>query len=102
MSSLAVDVLVHLRTSRFDIPLSYELPDGASARIGDVVRVPLGSRQAYGYVVSAPFAKNGRALRSLAGIARAPRAFDETGLALAQFIAHRSVCSLGEALGAVV
>ena len=98
----AVDVLVHLRTARFDRPLSYELPAGLDLRIGDVVRVPLSARQVYGYVVSSPFAANGRALRPIAARGDAPRAFDETGLALARFIAETSVCSLGEALGAVV
>ncbi|MGH7716028.1 MAG: replication restart helicase PriA, partial [Vulcanimicrobiaceae bacterium] len=56
----------------------------------------------YGYVVSEPFAKNGEALRSIGKLADAPRAFDETGLALARFIADRGLCTLGEALGAVV
>jgi primosomal protein N' (replication factor Y) len=99
---LAVDVLVHLRTARFDTPLTYALPDSISPRVGDVVRVPLGNRQVYGYVVSSPFAQNGSALRPVGKIADAPRAFDETGLALARFIADRAVCTLGEALGAVV
>jgi primosomal protein N' (replication factor Y) len=98
----AVDVLVHLRTARFERPLTYALPDGLAPRVGDVVRVPLGSREAYAYVVSAPFAQNGRALRPIARLADSPRAFDETGLALARFIADRYVCGLGEALGAVV
>ncbi|HEY1727547.1 MAG TPA: primosomal protein N' [Candidatus Baltobacteraceae bacterium] len=101
-SALAVDVLVHLRTARFDTPLTYALPDGISPRVGDVVRVPLGTRNVYGYVVSAPYAKNESALRPIVNVADAPRAFDETGLALARFIADRAVCTLGEALGAVV
>ncbi|MBV8602170.1 MAG: hypothetical protein JO359_11455, partial [Candidatus Eremiobacteraeota bacterium] len=42
-SARAVDVLVHLRTARFDRPLSYEVPPGLELRIGDVVRVPMGS-----------------------------------------------------------
>ena len=102
MSTLAVDVLVHLRTARFDKPLTYALPEGIEARVGDVVRVPLGSRQAYAYVVSPPSAKNGETLRPVASVAQGPRAFDEMGLALAQFIADTYVCSLGEALNAVV
>jgi primosomal protein N' (replication factor Y) len=99
---LAVDVLVHLRTARFDTPLTYALPDGLSPRIGDVVRVPLGTRAVYAYVISEPFARDDVALRAIGSIADAPRAFDETGLALARFIADRAVCTLGEALGAVV
>ena len=101
-SAQAVDVLVHLRTARFDRPLSYEVPVGLDLRIGDVVRVPLAARQVYGYVVSTPFASNGRTLRPIAARPEAPRAFDETGLALAKFIAEHWVCTLGEALGAVV
>jgi len=99
---MAVDVLVHLRTARFDTPLTYALPDGLSPRIGDVVRVPLGTRQVYAYVVSEPYAKDGASLRAVGKIADAPRAFDATGLALARFIADRAVCTLGDALGAVV
>ncbi len=99
---LAVDVLVHLRTARFDTPLTYALPDGLSPRIGDVVRVPLGTRQVYGYVVSAPLTNSDATLRSVDKVSDAPRAFDKVGLALARFIANRAVCTLGEALGAVV
>ena len=102
MSTLAVDVLVHLRTARFDKPLTYALPEGIEARVGDVVRVPLGPRQAYAYVVSPPSAKNGQTLRPISSRTDAPRAFDETGLALARFISEKYVCSLGEALNAVV
>ncbi|MBV8354501.1 MAG: primosomal protein N' [Candidatus Eremiobacteraeota bacterium] len=103
-SGRAIDVLVHLRTSRFDRPLTYEVPAGIDVRIGDVVRVPLHSRSAYGYVVSPlqEISPNGRALRPIASRADVPRAFDETGLALARFIADRWVCTLGEALGAIV
>jgi primosomal protein N' (replication factor Y) len=102
VSTLAVDVLVHLRTARFDKPLTYALPEGIEARVGDVVRVPLGPRQAYAYVVSPPSAKNGQALRPISSRTDAPRAFDETGLALARFMADTYACSLGEALNAVV
>ncbi|GAC1407021.1 MAG: hypothetical protein NVSMB64_13370 [Candidatus Velthaea sp.] len=41
-------------------------------------------------------------LRTVARKSETPRAFDETGLALAGWIADAYVCSLGEALGAVV
>ena len=92
-STRAVDVLVHLRTARFDRPLSYEVPDGVELAVGDVVRVPLASRQVFGYVVSAPFPPNGRALRPVSARADVPRAFDETGLALARYIARTSICT---------
>lgn len=101
-SARAVDVLLQLRTARFDRPLTYALPDDVEARIGDVVRVPLRAREAYGFVVSSPFSANGEALRPIASFPRTPRAFDETGLALARFIAEYYVCSLGDALSAVV
>jgi len=101
-STRAVDVLLQLRTARFERPLTYAVPEGTEPRIGDVVRVPLRSREAYGYVVSAPVAANGEVLRPIGSFPRAPRAFDEVGFALARFIAETYVCSLGEALGAVV
>ena len=43
-----------------------------------------------------------RALRSISEAPGVPRAFDEVGLALARFVADHYVCTLGEALGAVV
>ncbi|GAC1535442.1 MAG: primosomal protein N' [Candidatus Velthaea sp.] len=71
---------------------------------GDVVRVPLGPRDVFAYVVgdvreTADLPKN---LRNVARKSDVPRAFDEMGLALAQWMADAYVCSLGEALGAVV
>lgn len=98
----AVDVLLQVRGGRVEQPLTYAVPDAAEPRVGDVVRVPLRNREAYGYIVSVPVAANGRALREIASFPRAPRAFDETGLALARFIADRYVCTLGEALATVV
>ncbi len=83
-------------------PLTYAVPDGADPRVGDVVRVPVRNRELYGYVVSAPFTANGIALRPIASFPRAPRAFDEMGLALARFIAEHYVCTLGEALATAV
>ncbi len=71
--------------------------------IGSVVRVPLGGRDAYGYVVAGPrAAAPGENLRAIEGLAEGGRAFDATGLALARWMAERYCCSLGEALGAVV
>lgn len=100
---LVVDVLPHLRTAHFDRALTYRVPEGMSLSVGDVVRVPLGPRAVYGYVVRAPYAATGeRALKDVDARIDGPRAFDETGLALAAWIADRFVCSLREALGAIV
>jgi primosomal protein N' (replication factor Y) len=79
------------------------VPDGVALAIGDVVRVPLGSREVYAYVLSAPYERDDDvALRDVVARVDAPRAFDATGLALAQWIAEEYLCSLREALGAVV
>ena len=45
---MRVDVLPHLKTARFDRLLSYRVPDGLVLRAGDVVRVPLGTREVFG------------------------------------------------------
>ncbi len=57
----AVDVLVHLTTARFDRALTYSVPDPSTAlgagwpalRVGEIVRVPLGSRDVFAFVVTA-------------------------------------------------
>ncbi len=100
---MRVDVLPHLKTARFDRPLSYHVPDGMVLRAGDVVRVPLGTRDVFGYVLGDPHDDAGpECLRDVAGRVDGPRAFDATGLALAHWIADQYLCSLREALGAVV
>jgi primosomal protein N' (replication factor Y) len=102
--SRVVDVLVQQRTARVGRPLTYLVPAGVTLDVGDVVRVPLGPRELYGYVLT-PVHENGSAterLRPVAARAEVPRAFDGAGLALAQWIAERYCCTLGEALGAVV
>ena len=102
---LVVDVLPHLRTAKFDRALTYAVPNGLLLAVGEVVRAPLGSREVYGYVVGeprlVPIDGSGR-LRALAGKVDAPRAFDAAGLRLAEFIAERYCCSLGEALASIV
>jgi len=98
-----VDVFIQQRTARVERPLTYALPKGLDARVGDVVRVPLGPRHAYGFVVSAPHERlPGGPVREIAERVEGPRAFDEASLALARWMAERYCCSLGEALGAVV
>ncbi len=99
-----VDVLPQLKTARFDRELTYAVPAELDVEVGDVVRVPLGPRDVLAYVVS-PMRDVGELSTGTRPIARkpdGPRAFDGTGLALARFIAETYLCSLGEALGAVV
>ncbi|MFN2449210.1 MAG: primosomal protein N', partial [Candidatus Baltobacteraceae bacterium] len=84
------------------MPLSYDAGD-LTLEIGDVVRVPLGPREQLAFVVSDPKPPaSERALRRIIERAGVPRAFDETGLALARFLADQYLCTLGEALTAVV
>ena len=98
-----VEVLVQEKVARVGRPLSYELPPDLQLRIGDVVRVPLGPRELYGYVISAPREAAPReGLRRVAARIDGPPAFDETALALARWIAERYCCSLGEALAPFV
>ena len=68
------------------------------------MRVPLGLRDVFGFVVSEPRVNPAPAanLRSIVGKADVPRAFDREGFALAAWIADAYLCTLGEALGAVV
>jgi len=108
----AVDVLVHLTTARFDRALTYSVPSpstplGAGSpplAIGDIVRVPLGSREVLAYVVTAEREAGAgtRKLRAIAARADAPRAFDAAGLELARWVARTYLCSLREALTTVV
>jgi primosomal protein N' (replication factor Y) (superfamily II helicase) len=103
VSVFRTDVLPHLKTTRFDLPLSYRVPHGMAIAVGDVVRVPLGTREVFGYVVSSPYhGEDDPKLRDVVERAGGPRAFDATGLALARWIAEEYVCSLRDALGAVV
>lgn len=91
-----------IRSSRFDLPLTYDVGE-LELRVGDIVRVPLGSREVIAFVVSEPkLSEFEKPLRKISARSNAPRAFDSTGLALAQWVADRYVCTLGEALGAVV
>jgi primosomal protein N' (replication factor Y) len=72
--------------------------------LGEVVRVPLGPRTVFGFVVSDPRddAAPPANLREIAAKPDVPRAFDRTGFALASWIADTYLCTLGEALSAVV
>ncbi len=97
-----LDALAAIRSSRFDLPLTYDARD-LSLQIGDVVRVPLGNREVVAFVVSdtrevAPDPRTKSVIEKL----DVPRAFDETGLHLARFISDYYLCTLGDALSAVV
>ena len=99
----AVDVLPAIRSSRFDLPLTYDAADLQIA-IGDVVRAPLGRREILAFVISdvRDAAPGDRALKPLLERLDVPPAFDRAGLHVARFMAERYICTLGEALGAVV
>jgi primosomal protein N' (replication factor Y) len=100
--SRAVDVLVQQRTSRVEHPLTYLVPSDLELGIGDVVRVPLGPRELYGFVVSEPRDADPKGLRAIASRVDARPAFDRRGLGLAEWIAEHYCCTLGEALGPTV
>lgn len=98
-----VDVLVQQRTSHVEHALTYLVPDGMTLGIGDVVRVPLAARELYGFVVRGPYETEAApGLRPVAAKAAEAPAFDESGLALAEWIAERYCCTLAEALGPIV
>ncbi len=82
--------------------MSYDARD-LELRIGDVVRVPMGSREHVAFVVSEPrTVEADRPLRAVNAHVDVPRAFDEIGLQLAKFVAAHYLCTLGEALSTVV
>jgi len=84
------------------MPLTYACGD-LDLNAGDIVSVPLGPRTVLAFVLCAPaFIEAAQPLRSVLARADAPRAFTETGLALARFIADRYLSTLGEALNCVV
>ena len=72
-------------------------------QIGEIVRVPLGTREVFAYVVGPERRLEGDArLRAIVARADVPRAFDEAGLELARWLAETYVCSLREALATIV
>ncbi|MBV8149412.1 MAG: primosomal protein N', partial [Candidatus Eremiobacteraeota bacterium] len=85
------------------MPLTYAA-GSIEVGIGDVLRVPLGRRDVLAFAVSPVRESDDAPVRLKAAIERleVPPAFDETGLALARFIADRYLCTLGEALDAVI
>jgi primosomal protein N' (replication factor Y) (superfamily II helicase) len=98
-----VDVLPQLRTAQFDRALTYLVPAGLRLGIGDVVRVPLGTRQVNGYVLTDPHERGDPGgLREVVGRIDGDPAFGAEALSLARWMADRYCCSLGEAISAVV
>src|SRR5262249_49430818 len=86
LSIRVVEALAAIRSSRFDLPLTYDAGD-LELDVGDVVRVPLGNRDVLAFVVS-PVREVERIETPLKPVAQrldVPRAFDETGLHLARF-----------------
>lgn len=102
-----VDALAAIRSPQFDLPLTYDAGD-LELSIGDVVRVTLGSRDVLAFVVSPVREVSGKDASLPRGIkpvferVDVPHAFDEVGLHLARFISEYYVCTLGEALSAVM
>jgi len=69
------------------------------------VRVPLGSREVFAFVVSPErqlLEAPGPRLRAIVERAGVPRAFDAEGFELARWLSHTYLCSLREALAAIV
>jgi primosomal protein N' (replication factor Y) len=99
----AVDVLPAIRSSRFETILTYDARD-LDLAVGDVVRVPVRTSEVLAFVVSPvrEYSPVQRGLRPVLERLAVPQAFDETGLHLARFVADRYICTLSEALGAVV
>ncbi len=97
-----VDALPAIRSSRFDLPLTYDA-GALDLVVGDVVRAPLGARDVVAFVLSTPreVEASQTPLKQVRERFEVAPAFDETGLTLARFIAERYVCTLGEALTAV-
>jgi primosomal protein N' (replication factor Y) len=94
-------VLPILRTARFDRPLSYSIPAGLELETGDVVRIPLGQRDAYGYVLGVEQPEAAGGLRPIEAKASQTPGFSAEALELARWIAQRYACSLREAIACV-
>ncbi|MGH7746343.1 MAG: hypothetical protein ACREQ5_16535, partial [Candidatus Dormibacteria bacterium] len=97
-----VEVLVRRRSARIERPLTYAAPPELELGLGDAVRVPLGSRTCLGIVVGGPHAGSDAiaGLRPVAARLDGPPLLDAESLALAQWLAERTCCSLDEALAA--
>ena len=95
-----VDALPAIRSSRFDLPLTYDAAR-SSSRVGDVVRVPLGNARGdrlrrFAGARDAPSRSSRSSRCSSDSTFRAPST--RSGLHSARFVAERYICTLGEAL----
>lgn len=103
MEQRVVDVLLQMRSARFEPRFTYAVPSGVEPEIGEVVAVMLGNRRHFGYVVSAvtsrPFDLRNKDIEPCPGL---PRAFTAELLLLAQWLAGCACCSLTEALATMI
>ena len=68
---------MHGRAARVDRPLTYAVPSGLEVSLGDIVRVPLGPRETFGFVISEPrTVAETNGTRPIAARPDGPRAFD--------------------------
>ncbi|MDR1788375.1 MAG: primosomal protein N' [Treponema sp.] len=90
----------------YDKVLSYRIDAKGEAAVGKRVMVPLGSRDAAGFVVSEspgpPEGLEGKALKQIRRVVDKEPLFDEETLDLAKWVAAYYFCSLGQALGAML
>src|SRR5207248_2980276 len=96
-----VSVALQAAGAPFPEPLTYLLPPGLSDGVGfgSTVLVPLASRELIGAVVGFPeLAPAGLTLRPILAVLDREPAFDERLYRVAEWMAGRYRCSLGEAL----
>lgn len=96
---LAARVLLDVTTRALSHPLDYAIPEGlrGSVEVGCPVLVPLGSRNAVGYVVSVGPPTTDVQLKDVVAVLGEPR-FDERRWAIASWIATEYACRPIEAL----
>jgi primosomal protein N' (replication factor Y) len=96
-----VDVVVDVPTARLDGPFTYAV-GGEAPHIGARVRVPLGGRKVYGWVISEPvIIPDGAALKPIESIEEEEPRFDVQAVRLAAWLRRRYACTYREALSAV-
>ncbi len=98
------NVLVDIEGAGAPAPLTYAVPEllRPLLRIGCYVRVPLGSREALGYVVGLQDAFSGKAAKPISALVHPDPLFDAELLGVAEWMAGRYHASLAETLRCVV
>lgn len=97
------DVLLQVKSARFEPRFTYAIPNGANVKVGDVVHVPLGKKFHYGYVVREPYTRaTDERTKPLQICPEIPNAFSVEMLSLAEWLAAYYCCSLTEALSTMV